>query len=174
MLRCSRPLAGRASAGVTCRDRASDAGTRSWTGDASERCVSRVYLIELPRRLRMDWRARREPQPPEMRRLWRLHGCGAWVHSHVESKSLEERSYQDADLAFLECTYDGFDVCVMVIDSTAPTLMAALRALTTSSPLPCTQTSIIPARPRAHMRASYSKTFRIMAIVSLFQSSPQL
>lgn len=82
-----------------------------------ERCVSRVYLIELPRRLRMDWRARREPQSPEMRRLWRLRGCGAWMRSHVESKSLEERSYQDADLAFLECTYDGFDVCVMVIDA---------------------------------------------------------
>lgn len=82
-----------------------------------ERCVSRVYLIELPRRLRMDWRARREPQSPEMRRLWRLRGCGAWMRSHVESKSLEGRSYQDADLAFLECTYDGFDVCVMVIDA---------------------------------------------------------
>jgi hypothetical protein len=62
--RCS--FAERASAGVTCRDRASAAGTRSRTGDVGERCVSRVYLMELPRRLGMEWRATREPQWHEM------------------------------------------------------------------------------------------------------------
>ena len=76
-LRCSRPFAERDSAGVTCHDRASDAGTRSRTGDVGERCVSRVYSIELLERLRVEWRSRREPPWHEAGRLWRRHVCGA-------------------------------------------------------------------------------------------------
>lgn len=43
--------------------------------------------------------------------LWRET---ALVRSHVEHKCLEQKSYRDADLASLGCTYDGL-TCVMEI-----------------------------------------------------------